>query len=442
MGAGHERHRDSRGEVAAAANAVVVLDRVTGAVRWQRPAYVGLPTDVERITVTDDAVVVLNGNLAEAEVTVYDLATGQPRFTVRHEEKVRADAAAATRRHLYVSMCPPLIVDPDKDLPKPTDRLCELRSFDLKTGRLVWRKGFRGAWPKEFNALDFVFTAFADRTFGQWRAEDHVEPMRAGEAGPIVTKGYVVGPDPKTDSERPIHPAWVVDPRTGAAAAPWRSKALRETYRVADVVVDVPEGFDEKSNCTGETRAYDIRTGQVRWQLPVSGKRYRHGDARCDSFRPAVVGAAMLAVSADERPILVDVPTGKVRWRGAEGGYPLGLEGDVVVVRVDGTGDVAGVDIATGATKWTVRLPVDRQPGAEPFLLDEVAVVGGKLSYSGLQRFSDGSAGTLHVVDLDTGKELWAARRDNALLGAGNGWLVSASASAPGEAARIELFDL
>lgn len=307
----------------------------------------------------------------------------------------------------------------------------------------MWRKDFRGAWPKEFNARDFVLAPHDDRSRRKNSQADYTEPMRAIEDGPIITTGYVVGPDPKTDRERPSHPVWVVDPRTGTAAKPWQGKALRETYRVGTTLIDVPHSFTaSKSGCTGELRAYDLHTGQIRWQRTASAKHLlNRGDVRCDNFRPALSGTALLMLSADERPLIVDVTTGTVRWQGPRGDHPLGIEGDIVVLRKDnGAGGLAGVDVTSGRTLWTATLPAGPRGGQDPFSLREFAVAGDSMIFTGLQRFSDGFANTLTVLDLRTGEEKWVARRKNLLLGAGDDWVVSAAGDT-GTAPTIELFE-
>jgi outer membrane protein assembly factor BamB len=138
-------------------------------------------------------------------------------------------------------------------------------------------------------------------------------------------------------------------------------------------------------------------TGRVRWRTPLA--------TRDNSFSPAVppVTVGAVAVVAQDGIVHgVRLPDGRPlwSWSGGQSVYGLWRQGALVAVLTDQVSDHArltGLDAATGAVRWSLRLP------ARGLLGNQALTAGGRLAMA--------VAGQgLQVVNLADGHVHWRVR--------------------------------
>ncbi|WP_406123631.1 protein kinase domain-containing protein [Streptomyces sp. NBC_00989] len=158
----------------------------------------------------------------------------------------------------------------------------------------------------------------------------------------------------------------------------------------------------------GVVFALDPSDGRVLW---------RHSVATTHRSGPPVLSGGLVQPSLDTGRHLeaLDPASGKVRWRKTVPVY-TGLAdagGMLLLTHADGT--VTGVDGASGATKWSNRIPGQQAPYFTSFTGDSSAYV--------TSTSDDGAHTRVTAVDPDTGAVRWDARLKGSLkpVGAAGG---------------------
>ena len=205
-------------------------------------------------------------------------------------------------------------------------------------------------------------------------------------------------PRPTTPVPRQAVPLWTAK---GAASEPLAPQD--RTLRAVGDLVLATTGFGGSS---GRTRAYDGRTGELRWA-------HRTGP---NAFVTAV-GDGWVVVAPQYGPLIgLDLATGKERWRFelAEGQGPESgtIAGDTLFVGTSfpsegavGPPVVYALELASGRQRWRAVLDrgTDLQWGAP--VVDGVQVlVADTLSHEG-----SAPASHLHALDAETGQRRWKA---------------------------------
>ncbi|MFI0444448.1 PQQ-binding-like beta-propeller repeat protein [Actinomadura sp. 6N118] len=366
------------------------------------------------VSVSGGVVVLSRSGTSDALVGVVDLRTGAERFSAGELSRVgvTADSLLGVRR----------------DGPSAE----RVQSYDLRTGRIRWSRRELGFW-------DVVMPNRAQDA--QATMPPRSEP--GGVTDPLLASGarrLLVRPL-KRHRERSESLVQVLDTRTSRVVAKWRSSEelcgqltddsgyLRRNTSLIDPTSSCPEG---------EISAVDLATGRRSWAVSGVVNAVTGEGARSPTV---VTGRTVLVMNAEGRPQSIERNGGRIRWRGQPGHLILGLNDQVVVVRDgQGTGDLIGLNATSGAKRWTRRLdgPLTGRLGKgqrDPYWMERHAIVGNRLVYSGRsQRLPPQGSGPLAnarlgavvtVVDLATGSEIWTARRDAGLLGAGPGWVIT-----------------
>lgn len=189
-----------------------------------------------------------------------------------------------------------------------------------------------------------------------------------------------------------------------------------------------------RGECGADVHALGLRNGK-RWRATVGrwdmGSPVRPGlTPRCGPWTPTVVGTNLVTMTEDQRPRVYHVRTGATRWTGDTGHYPIGLAGDVIVLRAErGQGEVVAVDVNRSKELW--RLPAGLFPH-DGFPHDGAVTSSGfayRVPYAGTRVVS--------YYDLRTGKLRWTCAGDNTLLGAGDDWILTSS---PRDRREVRLF--
>ena len=203
---------------------------------------------------------------------------------------------------------------------------------------------------------------------------------------------------PPGATPRQAPPLW-----TAEAAVPWRvHEPWERGPEAADDLVLAPTGHHEPAR----VRAYDARTGRLRWTYPTGPNAFIRA-----------LGSGWVVVAADFGPLMgLDLASGKQRWRfelaslqAAEYGT---IAGDTLFIGTSFTSEgaldppvVYALDLATGRQRW--RTVLDRGTDlqwAAPVVDGGQVLVADTLSH-------EGSAPTshLHALDAGTGRVRWKA---------------------------------
>jgi outer membrane protein assembly factor BamB len=212
------------------------------------------------------------------------------------------------------------------------------------------------------------------------------------------------------EGRQPASPPQTTAPVPQRAAPLWTAKgpaaeslAPRDrTLRAAGDLVIATTGFAGP----GRTRAYDARTGRLRWAHWTGPS----------AFVVAVAGRSVVVAPQYGPLIGLDLATGRERWRfeladgqGPESGT---IAGDTLFVGTsfpsEGAVDppvVYALDLATGRQRWRAVLDpgTDLQWGA-PVLAPGLVLVADTLSHQG-----SAPASHLHALDTQTGRRRWRA---------------------------------
>ncbi|MEU1849859.1 serine/threonine-protein kinase [Streptomyces sp. NPDC019990] len=312
-----------------------------------------------------------------------------------------------------------------EDRPSPDELMRELRSvaasYDtqafIPSQRVDEAPGGAGS-PGEAVA--------AERPGGERRSRLRIGKRAAYGAGAL---GLVVGGALVSVSlfgAAPVPAPAVTAPRTTAAAfSAWAAAPVSRTgtpqcsYAVGKLLCAQ----------SGLVFALDPADGRVRWKHPLDGVAAEGPP----SGAPVVSGGVVLAALGQGRRLSALEPgSGDVVRRQqlpAYGGVRA-VGGMVLLTAADGT--VTGVDSASGAVKWSHRIPGQDVPYFVSFPGDPLAYAA---SVSG-----DGARTTVTAVDPGTGAVRWDARPAGALqpLGAVDGAVVFVSVDAVrGEARAV-----
>lgn len=408
---------DVVGDVVLAANSywVTGLDRRTGTTRWSRPKYlsssISLAADamVELSDSQPDQVMVFDQATQYNLATVYDLATGAQRFAIPREA---SDWIVATSELLLIGTCRP-------------GQPCRLTARELRTGATVWQLAFpMTGTDHDVDTAQQTFL-MPHRLEGTWRAP---------EPGLMVVRGVV---DPKADAV----PMVTVDLRSGTLVSTWAAAGPRDrpkwrAFYIGDLLIDSPSRLTPAGQ--GQLLVYDLRANALRWRLPVTVPDPLGNNG---GFAMGVVDSAahpaLHIETADQRPQVIDLATGTVRWTGDRNTRLLALDSGTAVITDDdygrGHGALVGLDAATGAPRWTTPQPAPPHcTKARP--LGYWVMADGLLLHTGLTnvpnpantygRCGENNTHYLRMIDIATG----VVKRTEygvELVGSGRDWIMA-----------------
>ena len=214
----------------------------------------------------------------------------------------------------------------------------------------------------------------------------------------LAERELAIPPQTTAPLPRQAAPLWTAK---GAATEPLAPQD--RSLRAAGDLVVATTGFGGRS---GRTRAYDARTGELRWV-------HRTGP---NAFVTAV-GDGWVVVAPQYGPLIgLDLATGKERWRFelAEGQGPESgtIAGDTLFVGTSfpsegavGPPVVYALELASGRQRW--RAVLDRGTDlqwAAPVVDGGQVLVADTLSHEG-----SAPASHLHALDAGTGQVRWKA---------------------------------
>jgi outer membrane protein assembly factor BamB len=202
---------------------------------------------------------------------------------------------------------------------------------------------------------------------------------------------------PPGATPRQAPPQW-----TAEAAAPRLLEPSERGPEAAGDLVVAATGHDEPAR----VRAYDARTGRLRWTYPTAPNAFIRA-----------LASGWVVVAADYGPLMgLDLATGKQRWRfelaSAQAAEYGTVASDTLYIGTsfpsEGALDppvVYALDLATGRQRW--RTVLDRGTDLQ---WAAPAVDGGQVLVADTPSH-EGSAPTshLHALDADTGRVRWKA---------------------------------
>lgn len=402
---------------------LVVLDRRDGKRRWSQAVEISSYDPDHQVFIADDSVVVSDGR----SVAVYDLADGEQRF--QHSgDQYRADPVAVVEAGVLITSC--------------TDhgRICTVSLLDFRSGKPTWQRQFE-------QLRELLTPAPRDVTpgLGGPGAVDLVDPLQVPGGDEAIAVTYA------PSSETPDR-ATRVDVRTGALLG---SFALPAEYGGAAVDTGDTRLLGtvmlHGAAACGQHTARDARTGAVLWSRPVYQRHVElepivlsRGDVPvgCGSKAPLVAGG-LLVSAPRHQPQIMSLSTGNPQWTAKPEGVWLGYDGGIAMVWSDPVGPYLALDTRTDKQLWTHQPPwlLKRDPAKAKRMLAAYAVGFGQFFYSGVEE--NGRAderSVVRVLDLRSGRPVWAARGGNRLLGVGADWVVTASVGEYRDPVEIRLF--
>jgi outer membrane protein assembly factor BamB len=136
-------------------------------------------------------------------------------------------------------------------------------------------------------------------------------------------------------------------------------------------------------------RSYDPSTGSEQWSVDLGS---------AVSTAPTLVGDTLVAGDWDGEIVGVDPGSGSVRWR-SDGHAPFVLSPPAasgsVAVLTDDSGDVTAVDVVDGSVRWSHEADTGWAADGTPVIEQDTL-------------YLVDVGGVLHVIDADTGQELWS----------------------------------
>ncbi|RLK25414.1 putative pyrroloquinoline-quinone binding quinoprotein [Micromonospora sp. M71_S20] len=352
------------------------VDRSTGQDRWRHPFPVSY-----QYTVAGDLIVLSASDGGPLEVL--DAATGATRWRAEDTQDV-----VVQQKVVYDREC----------VGTGRSAKCVVVARDLHDGRQLWK-------------------LTADRFA---RVSDEALGVRAPYAAP--TDRYVaVRLDGRTYT--------TVAPTTGKAGAGRLPSRAWHGF-VADgllVTTDHDPPRDDR-RCTVSIATVDAATGARGWSGEVFSGRREDGECakRLAHDRSGLTllgaGTRLVAVTAAGRPQVIDLRTGRTQWEGAASGVPVdGDDRSVLVRRNADEGELALLDAATGATRWSAP-----DPGLSGTSASWRSSVTKRLVAV------SGAADERPVVlvhDVSTGRQL--GRYPGWLAGAGDDWVAVSHSGGP-----------
>ncbi|MGC4791735.1 PQQ-binding-like beta-propeller repeat protein [Micromonospora sp. DT178] len=352
------------------------VDRSTGQDRWRHPFPVSY-----QYAVAGSVIVVSASNGGPLEVL--DAATGATRWRAEDTQDV-----VVQQQVVYDREC----------VGTGQSAKCVVIARDVRDGRQLWKLP-------------------ADRFA---RVSDEALGVRAPYAAP--TQRYV---------------AARLNGRTYTTVAPTTGKVgagrlpSRAWYGfVADGLLvttdnDPPRG---DRRCTVSIATVAAATGAGGWSGEVFSGRREDGECAKrlahDHSGLSLIGAGtrLVAVTAAGRPQAVDLRTGRKQWEGVTSGVPIdGDDRSVLVRRTADEGELALLDMATGAMRWTAP-----DPGLSGTSASWRSSVTKRLvAVSG----AAGERPVVLVYDVSTGRQL--GRYPGWLAGAGDDWVAVSHSGGP-----------
>ncbi|MBM7078747.1 outer membrane protein assembly factor BamB family protein [Micromonospora humida] len=365
------------------------VDRVTGQQRWAHPFAGSF-----RYVIAGGSIVVSDNN--DGGVDVLDARTGATRWRAAGSQDVVVHGQA-----VYARDC----------VGVGAAATCVIIARELESGRELWKL------PSD------RFARVSDVTLG-------ARPPYAPAAG-----RYVVVRLSTTGRAATYTP---VAPTTGRAGAGRLPNRAWFGFAADDLLVstdhDPPKG-DQR--CTVSIASVDAGTGAKGWSGAVYSGRRQNGECAkrlandLSGMELIGVGTRLVAVTADERPQLVDLRTGRTVWRGVAAGVPIDGDDRSVLVRdTADTGALALLDLATGVARWTAPDPV--LPGTSASWRS--AVTARLVAVSG----AEDERPMVLVYDADTGRQL--GRYPGWLAGAGTDWVAVSHSGTGGLAVDLHTF--
>lgn len=330
---------------------VLVFNPHTRTTMWSVP---GRPTDpVVRSRIAKGSIVAVRRS---GDVEVYDLYTGQLRFT---RERVGALGVSWTTLFAGPAQC-----QPD----------CLLRAFDLSTGAQLWV----GPQSLPGNVLVEPGEPFDDKFDPPGRP---TEPMRASQASVVVVRGQ--------DS------VMVLDAATGLelsrVAGQGRAMALGSDSTLLE--------WGEINNCQLTVTATDVRTGEHRWSADVGARTAQRPTECVTGWRPMIFDRLLVYHSGIGVPRVVDVDTRNDIWSGSAASDPLTFVTRHTVFTY-ALGRLHVFDVQGGRHIWTAEM--DRTAK-----LVGLAVSGGRIIYT--LEYPGSATRVGFMRELSTGKRIWYA---------------------------------
>ncbi|WP_281898394.1 outer membrane protein assembly factor BamB family protein [Micromonospora humidisoli] len=365
------------------------VDRGTGQERWRHPLDGGY-----RYVIADGSIVA--GDNDGDGVEVLDALTGATRWRADSSQDVVVQGTVVHARECVGA---------------GTKATCVIIGRELESGRQLWKL------PSD------RFARVSDVTLG-------ARLPYAPAAGRYVVVRLSTSARAATYTP--------VAPTTGRAGAGRLPNRAWFGFAADDLLVstdhDPPEG---DGRCTVSIASVDARTGAKGWSGAVYSGRREDGEcakrlAHPRSGRELIgAGTRLVAVTADERPQLVDLRTGRTVWQGANAGVPIDGDDRSVLVRdTADTGALALLDLATGASRWTAPDPA--LPGTSASWRS--AVTAGLVAVSG----AEDERPMVLVYEVDTGRQL--GRFPGWLAGAGTDWVAVSHAGTGGLAVDLHTF--
>lgn len=304
--------------------------------------------------------------------------------------------------------------------------------IDAKSGKRLWRYK-KGINHTDVVTKDAVFTSDCKSWHTQCTVTRRtvrtgkVRWRRPGGPGPAEFGDSTVGgPEPSDEpptgrympvSTNPDSHQWQVwTTATGlptGAHAPshgWGASIVGPNLIITNN--DPPKGDDR---CTVRVYATDAKSGRHRWTRTVFSAQKEDEEVRkydkCEKFLPSIgAGTRIAASTADGKPQVFDMSTGRTVWRGKAKGVPVDGDGHSILVRAQaGAGkQLSMLDFATGRVRWTLPDPKGE---------DGTAVDGRLVTV-------DTETGGDHVLVYDAATGRFRARLDGLLVALGTGWVL------------------
>ncbi|MFI9639132.1 PQQ-binding-like beta-propeller repeat protein [Micromonospora sp. NPDC051925] len=365
------------------------VDRATGQDRWRHPFTTGY-----RYVIAGGSIVASDND--DGGMEVLDTATGATRWraaqsqdVVVHEQVVYARECAGTG----------------------SSATCVIIGRDVQSGRQLWKL------PAD------RFARVSDVTIGG-------RTPYAPPTGRYVT--VRLGTAARSAAYTPVAPT------TGRAGAGRLPNRAWYGFVAGDLMVgtdnDPPRG-DQR--CTVSIATVNAATGVKGWSGVVFSGRKEDGECakRLADDRSGLTligtGTRLVAVTADGRPQLVDLRTGRTVWTGVATGVPIDGDDRSVLVRSNAdAGGLALLDLATGAPRWTAPDPALSGASASW----RSTVTEGLVAVSA----AEDDRPFVLVYEARTGRQL--GRYPGWLAGAGKDWVAVSHSGADGLAVDLHTF--
>jgi hypothetical protein len=240
--------------------------------------------------------------------------------------------------------------------------------LDASTGAVRWRDTKAGdAWPYSDMVLSVECgrerCSMRARSTGdgatQWRRDlDTAVQRLAGrpDLDEAVDRGGLLSPDYPGPAPRLVgavadRHVTVIDTRSGARLGQLPEDASTRVTAAGDRVLGVVARPTKDGGCRYTVRAWD-RSGDEVWRRTGYDLGTVSGSGCEQRTDPVSGGGVMAATRPDDRPALIGVRHGDLRWTGSAGSEVLAVGGGVAMVRAAKAGRLTAVSTGTGAELW------------------------------------------------------------------------------------------